>query len=164
VIIPVATATTIAAQPALLQPADPAVVINPLATLPSTYLPGDKHIVVNITEQHLYAYQGDTLAFSFTISSGADNSTSIGTFSVLDKDPLAYSAPWGFWMPDWLGIYWVGDLENGIHALPVLPDGRVIWGDSIGTPASHGCVVLDTADARLLYDWADIGTQVVIER
>lgn len=123
---------------------------------------GDKNIVVNITQQHLYAYLGNTLVYNFVISTGADDSTSSGTFSVLDKIPFAYSDPWGFWMPDGLGIYWVGDMENGIHALPVLPDESVIWGEDIGTPISHGCVVLNTDDARMLYNWADIGTQVEI--
>jgi lipoprotein-anchoring transpeptidase ErfK/SrfK len=123
---------------------------------------GEKRIVVQISEQHLYAYQGDTLIHDFVISTGAEHATRTGSFSVLDKLPEAWSDPWSFWMPDWLGIYWVGNTENGIHALPVLPDGNILWGDALGTPASHGCVVLNPEDARSLYDWADIGIQVEI--
>ena len=67
-------------------------------------------------------------------------------------------------MPDWMGIYWSGYLENGIHALPVLTNGNVIWGADLGIPVSHGCVVLNAEDARLLFDWADIGTPVIIMR
>ena len=124
----------------------------------------EKRIIVYISQQHLYAYQGDTLVYSFVASTGASNSTRIGTFSILDKMPNAWSDPWGFWMPDWMGIYWIGYTENGIHALPVLTNGNVIWGNGLGTPISHGCVVLSTEDARLLFRWADIGTQVQILR
>ena len=120
--------------------------------------------MVYISKQHLYAYEGDTLVYSFIVSTGASNSTSVGTFSILDKIPHAWSDPWGFFMPYWMGIYWVGYTENGIHALPVLTNGTVIWGNGLGTPISHGCVVLGTQDARTLFNWADIGTRVQILR
>jgi lipoprotein-anchoring transpeptidase ErfK/SrfK len=136
--------------------------INSPTQMPPVSPSGEKRIVVQISEQRLYAYQGDTLIYDFVVSTGASHATRIGSFSVLDKIPEAWSDPWGFWMPDWLGIYWVGYTENGIHALPVLTNGNVLWGDALGTPASHGCVVLNPEDARSLYDWADIGTQVEI--
>jgi lipoprotein-anchoring transpeptidase ErfK/SrfK len=123
---------------------------------------GEKRIIVNITEQHLYAFQGDTLVLNFIVSTGADNSTSVGIFSIVDKIPDAYSDLWGFWMPDWLGLYALGDMENGLHALPVLADGTVIWEDALGKPISHGCVVMNPDDARSLFEWADIGTPVEI--
>jgi lipoprotein-anchoring transpeptidase ErfK/SrfK len=125
---------------------------------------GGKRIVVYISKQRMYAYQGDTLVYNFIVSTGAYNGTRIGTFSILDKITRAWSDPWGFWMPHWMGIYWAGVTENGIHALPVLTNGNVIWGDGLGTPISHGCIVLSTEDARLLFNWASIGTKVQILR
>jgi len=122
-----------------------------------------KLIVVDISEQHLYAYESETLVFSFIASTGMGNSTRIGTFSVLDKIPNAYGANWNIWMPDWLGIYWSGYLENGIHALPILPGGVRLWAGYLGTPISYGCVVLGVEEARSLYNWADVGTLVVIQ-
>ena len=135
---------------------------NSPTQMPAVRTSGEKRIVVQISEQRLYAYQGDTLMHDFVVSTGELHATRIGSFSVLDKIPEAWSDPWSFWMPEWLGIYWAGNTENGIHALPVLPDGSVLWGDALGTPVSHGCVVLNPEDARSLYDWADIGTQVEI--
>jgi lipoprotein-anchoring transpeptidase ErfK/SrfK len=149
----------------LAQPVTP-VTIPSAGSVPASpsLAAGEKQIVVSLSEQHLYAYQGDTLVFSFIVSTGANDGTLIGTFSVLDKYPNA-SSLWGFWMPYWLGIYYVGyDLENGIHSLPVLPSGQEIWGDTLGTPASYGCVVLGPENAKQLYDWADIGTPVIIKR
>ncbi|MDR3574123.1 MAG: L,D-transpeptidase family protein [Anaerolineaceae bacterium] len=128
-------------------------------------LSGAKRILVSISQQHLYAYQGNTLVYSFVASTGQNNGTLTGNFSILDKIPNAYSDPWGFYMPDWMGIYWAGaDLENGIHSLPVLTSGKTIWGNEIGTPITYGCVVLETADANKLFSWADIGTPVQIVR
>jgi lipoprotein-anchoring transpeptidase ErfK/SrfK len=123
---------------------------------------GSKYILISISEQHLYAYQGDALVYSFVASTGMNNATSAGTFSVLDKIPNAYGATWNIWMPNWLGIYWAGSMENGIHALPILPNGAQLWAGFLGRPISYGCIVLGAYEAQLLYDWADIGTPVEI--
>ncbi|MGD0611301.1 MAG: L,D-transpeptidase [Anaerolineales bacterium] len=123
---------------------------------------GKKLIVVSIQEQHVYAYQGGTLVYSFVVSTGGNNSTDAGTYHILDKLADPYSYPWGFWMPDWMGIYYVGDLEDGFHALPVLDNGQRLWADDLGTPVSYGCIVLGVEDAQELYNWADIGTTVQI--
>ncbi len=125
---------------------------------------GGKSIVVSISEQHLYAYDNGALVYSYVVSTGSGNSTRAGTFHVLDKIPNAYGATWNIWMPDWMGIYWAGTLENGIHALPILPGGGRLWEGLLGTPVSYGCVVLGIDEALQLYNWADIGTPVEIRR
>ncbi len=124
---------------------------------------GGKYILVDISEQHMYVQEGDTLVFSFIASTGMNNATRAGRFSVLDKIPNAYGATWNIWMPNWLGIYWAGSLENGIHALPILPNGATLWAGFLGTPISYGCIVLDTYDSQLLYDWAEVGVPVEIQ-
>jgi lipoprotein-anchoring transpeptidase ErfK/SrfK len=128
---------------------------------PPTYS-GNKYILVDISEQHMYVYQGEALIYSFVSSTGMNNATRTGTFSVLEKIPSAYGETWDIWMPNWLGIYWAGNMQNGIHALPILPNGGILWAGYLGTPISYGCVVLDTYDAQTLYEWADIGTPVEI--
>jgi LysM repeat protein len=134
-------------------------------TSPSTGAGGGKRILVDLSEQHLYAYQGDTLLYSFIASTGMWKSpTRTGTFSVLNKLPNAYASTWGLQMPYWMGIYWSGGLQNGIHALPILSSGQQLWAGYLGTPISYGCIVLGTYEARLLYEWADVGTTVVVQR
>jgi lipoprotein-anchoring transpeptidase ErfK/SrfK len=125
---------------------------------------GSKRILIDISEQHLYAYQGDVLIYSFVVSTGMNNGTRTGNFRVLDKIPNAYASTWNLQMPYWLGIYWGGALENGIHALPILSNGQLLWEGYLGTPVSFGCVILGTEEARLLYEWAEVGTPVVIQR
>ena len=125
---------------------------------------GPKRIVVDISEQHLYAYAGDTLVYSFVASTGErGRETKPGSYSVLTKIPNAYGSNWNIWMPNWLGIYWAGNLQNGIHALPVLPGGSRLWDGYLGTPVSYGCVVLGIWEADALYNWAEIGTPVTIQ-
>jgi len=124
---------------------------------------GNKYILVDISEQHMYVYEGDTLALSFVASTGMNNATRVGNFSVLNKVPNAYGATWNIWMPNWLGIYWAGSLQNGIHALPILPSGQQLWAGYLGTPISFGCVVIGTYESQLLFDWAEIGTPVDIQ-
>lgn len=124
---------------------------------------GGKYILVSISEQHLYAYDNNSLVYSFVASTGMRNATRTGQFSVLDKIPSAYGATWNIWMPNWLGIYYAGTLENGIHALPILPSGATLWAGFLGTPISYGCVVLGTSEAQELYNWADVGTPVDIQ-
>jgi lipoprotein-anchoring transpeptidase ErfK/SrfK len=125
---------------------------------------GNKYILVDISEQHMYVYEGDTLIWSFVASTGMNNATRAGLFHVQSKIPNAYGATWNIWMPNWLGIYYAGGLENGIHALPILPSGARLWAGFLGRPISYGCVVLGEYDSELLYNWAEIGTPVEIRR
>ncbi len=122
-----------------------------------------KRIEINISRQRFYAYQGDTLVYQFVTSTGLrGRDTAAGHFKVQSKIPNAYSSIWRLHMPYWLGIYYVGNIENGIHALPIRLDGSVMWGGLLGQRASYGCVILSTAAARTIYNWAEIGTEVWI--
>jgi tetratricopeptide (TPR) repeat protein len=122
-----------------------------------------KRIEIDISSQRFYAYQGDTLVYNFPTSTGLPGrDTAVGHFEVQSKIPMAYSSIWQLNMPYWLGIYYVGRIENGIHALPIRPDGSVMWGGLLGQKASYGCVILSTQAARTIYEWAEIGTKVDI--
>ena len=147
----------------LVDPAAAVQIQNPQDSAPVPSTGGGKYILVDISEQHMYVYEGDALIYSFVASTGINNGTRVGTFAVQSKIPNAYGATWDIWMPNWLGIYWSGGLENGIHALPILPNGATLWAGFLGRPISYGCVVLGTYDAQVLYDWADMGTPVDIQ-
>jgi lipoprotein-anchoring transpeptidase ErfK/SrfK len=135
----------------------------PAVENPAPAYSGGKYILVDISEQHMYVYENDQLIYSFTASTGMNNATRTGLFQVQSKIPNAYGSTWDIWMPDWLGIYYSGGLENGIHALPILPSGAELWSGFLGRPISYGCVVLGSYDADLLFNWAEIGTPVEIQ-
>jgi lipoprotein-anchoring transpeptidase ErfK/SrfK len=39
---------------------------------------------------------------------------------------------------------------------------QAYWHNNFGVPMSHGCINMTTADSAKLYEWADVGTSVVI--
>ena len=160
---PIATETPGVMEMQIVAQAD--IPLNPAPAAPAqpaSLYGGSKYILVDISEQHMYVYESDALIHSFVASTGINNATRAGTFAVQSKIPNAYGSTWNIWMPSWLGIYWSGGLENGIHALPILPNGATLWAGFLGRPVSYGCVVLGTYEAQVLYDWAEIGTPVEI--
>ncbi|MCZ7547732.1 MAG: L,D-transpeptidase [Anaerolineales bacterium] len=122
-----------------------------------------KYILVDISDQQMYVYENGVLIYNFIVSTGIHNATRTGLFHVQSKIPNAYGATWNIWMPNWLGIYYAGGLENGIHSLPILPNGAELWAGYLGTPVSYGCVVLGSNESSILYDWAEIGVPVEIQ-
>ncbi len=143
--------------------ADPSLIYTGQRLAIPTFSYGRKRIEIDISAQRLIAWQGNSILYRFVVSTGLWDSTRCGHFQILDKIPMAYSRSWNLWMPFWMGIYWVEGSENGIHALPII-NGKRLWRGYLGRPISYGCVVLDTPDAETLYNWADIGTPVVIHK
>ncbi len=126
---------------------------------------GKKKFVVDISEQRCWRYEGDKLLNTWRCSTGRNNSTKVGRFRVQSKIRKAYGSTWNIWMPWWLGIYWVGPIENGIHGQPWnAKTGRRTWAGLVGTPITYGCVMLNDKAAETLWRWADIGTLVIIKR
>ncbi len=121
-----------------------------------------KRIVVDISKETLYAYDGDTLYMQEPISTGLElTPTADGVFTVFKKTPSRYmQGP-------------IPGLSDQSYDLPGVPwdlyftaDGSVIhgayWHDHFGEPWSHGCVNLSPDNAKKLYEWADLGTPVII--
>ena len=124
---------------------------------------GTKRIVVDLSEQRMYVYQNGQVIWNWVVSTGRPGqATSAGHFKVLNKIPNAYASTWGLQMPYWLGIYWAGSLQNGIHALPIMSNGQKLWDGYLGQRVSFGCVILSTQNAKTLFNWASIGTPVDI--
>ncbi len=122
-----------------------------------------KRIEIDVSEQRLTAWDGEKLVYNFICSTGKSGTpTRYGRFSIISKLPEAYGSAWDIRMPYWMGIYWAGGSENGIHGLPILSSGQTLWSGYLGQRVSYGCVVLDTWAAKQLYDWAEIGTEVII--
>jgi hypothetical protein len=120
-----------------------------------------KQIVIDLKKQKLAYYLGPKELGSFAISTGkAATPTPKGTFTVQNKRPRAWSASAKLWMPWWLGF--IGT-AYGIHELPEWPNGFKEGANHLGTPVSHGCVRLGVGPAKTLYDWTDVGTQVMVQ-
>jgi lipoprotein-anchoring transpeptidase ErfK/SrfK len=111
---------------------------------------GNVEIVVSIPLQLAYIYRGDTLIGMTTVSTGRrGHETPTGRFPIMEKQREHYSnlynsAP----MPFMQRLTWGG---VALHA-----------GQIPGRPASHGCVRLPLAFARLLFTVTRVGTNVHI--
>ena len=124
----------------------------------------DKIVVVGIAEQRMVVYEGNKVVFDFVVSTGEPGrETAIGEFEIQNKIEVAYASTWNLDMPYWLGIYWAGPLQNGIHSLPIVKHtGQKLWDGYLGQRVSYGCVILGDDDAATLYDWAEVGVKVKI--
>lgn len=123
-----------------------------------------KRIVIDRSEQRLYAYEGDKLFMQVPISTGVSlTPTPRGTFTVFKKTPSRYmQGP----LPDFPADQYY-DLPGVPWNLYFTHEGAVIhgayWHNSFGSPYSHGCVNLPTNEARILYKWAELGMEVVVQ-
>lgn len=163
---PIATGVAMTASPSPLATATVEVVaIATLRSEPTQPAPsGGKHIVVDISEQKAMLYENERLRAVVVVSTGRPGSeTRPGHYTIENKIPLAYAETWDWNLPAWLGIYWTGPLQNGFHALPIDANGEMLWGSGLGTPVSYGCIVLSPADAWMLYEWAEVETEVTIQ-
>ena len=137
----------------------PALPIN----LPPAPMSGTR-FVISLSRQQCWVFEGDKVRYAWNCSTGqADRKTKPGNFAVQSKIPNAKSKVWRLDMPYWLGIYDVGEVENGIHGLPMAwSSGKKIWSGLIGQPATFGCAMLDDANASTLYRMAFLGMPVHI--
>lgn len=121
-----------------------------------------KHIEVILTKQRLSYYLGTVRLGEMSVSSGKwDWPTPTGSFSIMNKSPKAWSKLAGLWMPYWMGF---AGGKFGIHDLPVWPNGKKEGENHIGKPVSHGCIRVAPKNAKKLYDWTPIGTQLIIKK
>lgn len=126
----------------------------------------NKRIEVNLANQKTYAFDGDNLVYEFLISSGSWNRTPNGTFEIWTKvksqKMSGGSKELGtyFYLPNVKNVmFFYNDkvekkLGYSFH--------EAYWHNNFGVPMSHGCINMKLADSKQLYEWADIGTKVII--
>ncbi|MCX6765796.1 MAG: L,D-transpeptidase family protein [Candidatus Moranbacteria bacterium] len=120
-----------------------------------------KYIDLNVESQVMTIFENGKLVDAFLISSGKRGmGTPQGTFHISNKFPRAWSKKYGLFMPYWMALVPSGDF--GIHELPEWPGGFKEGAAHLGTPVSHGCVRLGVGPAQFVYNWAEIGTPVVV--
>ena len=131
---------------------------------PITYTGQASRFVVSITQQRCWLYGGATVIADWPCSTGQRGAgTNPGSYTVQSKLDRAFGSTWNIWMPYWLGLYWAGASENGIHGIPYDAErGWRLWEGYVGTPVTFGCVLLSDENAKILYDLAYIGMPVVI--
>lgn len=115
---------------------------------------GQRRIVVDLSDQTLTAWQGETVALYTNISSGTwATPTVTGWFRIDRKYPSQHMSGPGYSIPDvpWVMYFWDGYAFHGAY-----------WHNNFGTPMSHGCIHLRPGEAQWLYNWAAEGTDVYV--
>jgi lipoprotein-anchoring transpeptidase ErfK/SrfK len=113
---------------------------------------GVRWIDVNLSQQRLYAYEGDTVVASFLVSTGVSQFPTVtGEFHIYVKLLSTVMAGDDYYLPDvpYTMYFYKG---YGIHG--------TYWHNNFGHPMSHGCVNMYTPDAEWVFNWASVGTLV----
>ena len=116
--------------------------------------PEEKWVEVDLSQQKSYAYVGKQIIHSFIVSTGTwDTPTVTGQYRIYVKYRAQDMSGPGYYLPNvpYVMYFYKG---YGLHG--------TYWHNNFGTPMSHGCVNLQTDDAAWLYDWAEVGTQVIV--
>ncbi|MDR0591102.1 MAG: L,D-transpeptidase/peptidoglycan binding protein [Candidatus Nomurabacteria bacterium] len=119
---------------------------------------GERWIEVNLSTQTATLWTGSSVVASHRISSGtAATPTRPGEFRVWHKVRVqtmkgiingeAYNVP---------NVEWISYFDGGeaFHA--------TYWHNNFGTPMSHGCINMTYEAAEFLYNFAPVGTRVVV--
>lgn len=120
-------------------------------------------IDVNVSEQKVRIYEGDRLIKEMLASTGTeDKPTPLGSFKIQNR------GEW-FFNPKYQqgAKYWVSFKDWGVylfHSLAMDENQEIIPEEAakLGQPASHGCVRLETENARWIYENVPEGTPVEI--
>lgn len=114
----------------------------------------DRWIEINVSTQRLIAWEGGTPIYAIIVSTGVEaDPTLIGSFAVQSKHRTARMRGEDYDVPDVPFVMYY-DGSYGIHG--------AYWHHSFGTPVSHGCVNVAIDHAEWLFNWATIGTPVVV--
>lgn len=125
-----------------------------------------KYIKIKLSEQKLYAYEDGLVKYDFQTSTGMPGmDTPTGDFAIQNKFPVQYSPEYQLYMDNWMAITPGGAI--GIHSLPywlLRVGGRLYEGEGhLGTKVSHGCIRVSLENSKTLFDWAEVGTPVIVE-
>jgi LysM repeat protein len=147
--------TIIYAGQRLVIPANDGTTTPPSNPAPSGGDFSGRYFLVDLSDQTLYAYDGDTLVRSTLISSGLPGTpTVVGTFYIyLRYESTRMRGP-GYDLPNvpYTMYFYKG---YGLHG--------TYWHSNFGTPMSHGCVNMPTPEAEWAFNWSTYGTPVVVQ-
>lgn len=126
--------------------------------------PYEKWIVVDTTNKRMYAYEQSNLVRTFLVSAGAPQTpTVVGQFAIYSKhrtqDMRGNNADGSrYFQPnvEWVSYFYRDYAVHGNYWRPLSWFGNV--------NSSHGCVGVVNEQAQWIYEWAPIGTPVIVHR
>jgi lipoprotein-anchoring transpeptidase ErfK/SrfK len=113
---------------------------------------GDRWIRVDLSEQMVIAYEGQTPVRGFIVSTGLPGTPTVtGTFRIRLKvrsqtmtgGSRALGTYYNLANVQWVQYFYSDYSFHGTY-----------WHNNFGNPMSHGCINMTNADAKWLFDWA----------
>jgi hypothetical protein len=141
------------------------------ATLHASLLREQPHLItVALAGQRLVAYDRGRVIVDAPVTTGRPSlPTDIGPMQVLEKSsPWTMHSPWPKGAPEWYPdtpvqmVLWFTRNGEGLHDASWQPDATLGPGSQNGPYASHGCIHVALSAVRTLFDWAPLGTPVVV--
>jgi len=113
-------------------------------------------IQVDLSTQRLTAWEGKKPVYAVTVSTGKKSTpTRIGSFKIQSKHKSTRMRGRDYDVPNVpYTMFYQGNY--GIHG--------AYWHKKFGTPVSHGCINVAPNHAKWLFNWASLGTPVVIHK
>lgn len=148
---------------------------NPTSTPPSTapggggadLPPGSgtgRRVIFDSARQRVWLVKADgNVARTYPVSGSTYDNLSPGTYHVYSRSLHARSFNSNETMRYMVRFATGRVAPIGFHSIPVFPDGRLAEPRSqLGTARSNGCIRQWITDARVLWDFAPVGTEVVV--
>ncbi|MGL5083721.1 MAG: L,D-transpeptidase [Microcoleaceae cyanobacterium] len=114
----------------------------------------DRWIEIDLARQRLIAWEGNKAVYAIVVSTGKPSTpTRKGTFEIQTKHQETRMQGPDYDVPDVpYTMYYDGGMA--IHG--------AYWHQRFGTPVSHGCTNVAVNHAEWLFEWASVGTPVVV--
>lgn len=123
-----------------------------------------KLITVDIGKQKLFAWEGGKVVHETKVSTGMKLTPTVkGSFKIYLKKALADMrgpSPYKNIYPS--GWYHLKNVPHQMYFYQGYAIHGAYWHNNFGRVASHGCVNVPLAFAEWLFNWAGVGTQVVV--
>lgn len=134
---------------------DLGIITGSILTGPEATITMGKQIIIDLSDSRIYAYEDGRLIRSVLASMGRPETPTVtGNFTVQRKyESQTMSGP-GYHLPNvqWVAYFYAGYAIHGTY-----------WHNNFGQPMSHGCVNLPNDEALWFYDFAPVGTPVLVQ-
>lgn len=126
----------------------------------------NKKIEIDLSRQKIYAYENGTKVWDFLISSGTWNRTPTGEFKIWSKIKSQKMSGGVkelgtyYYLPNVpFNMFFYNDkvpkqVGYAVHG--------AYWHNQFGKPMSHGCINMSPKEAKLMFEWADTDTPIII--
>jgi len=130
--------------------------VTPYGTITTDTYP--KWIEVNVVTKKMYVYENSNLVNSFLVSAGKSSTpTPLGMYKIFSKYAVQTMIGADYVQPN---VPWINYFKAGGYAIHGNYWRPSDWFGNINS--SHGCVGLQVSDAEWVYNWAPIGTPIII--